>query len=194
MPALIIVGVVLLVLLAILIPLSVYTVSQQQYAVIERLGKFKTTSGPGLHFRVPLVDVVRGRISVRVQELTVNVNTKTSDNVFVDLTIAVQYFVENDDIWNAFYKLTNPAVQMESYIFDVVRATVPSMELDEVFTNKEAIAAEIKTALDKQMKDFGFTIAKALVNDIRPAENVVAASSASPITATTRNQKMLVIQ
>ena len=77
--------------------------------------------------------------------------------------------------WNAFYKLTNPAVQMESYIFDVVRATVPSMELDDVFTNKEAIAAEIKTALDAQMKDFGFTIAKALVNDIRPAENVVAA-------------------
>lgn len=168
-------GIILLALLILFGVLSFYTVSQQEYAVIERLGKFHKISGPGFHARVPIVDAIRGKLSVRVQELTVNVNTKTKDNVFVDLAIAVQFYIESDDIWNAFYKLTNPAVQMESYIFDTVRATVPSMELDDVFTNKEAIAAEIKAALDEQMKDYGFTIAKALVNDIRPAANVVGA-------------------
>lgn len=156
---------------------SIYTVSQQDYAVLERLGKFLKVSGPGLHFRVPIIDQVKGKITVRVRELNVKVNTKTSDNVFVDLAIAVQYYIRDNEksIWNAFYKLSQPQSQMESYIFDVVRATVPTMDIDSVFTEKERIAQEIKETLADTMEEYGFSIVKALVNDIQPASNVVEA-------------------
>jgi regulator of protease activity HflC (stomatin/prohibitin superfamily) len=109
-----------------LIVLAVFVVRQQTFAVIERWGKFNRVVSPGLHVKVPIMERVAGRVSVRVQELNVSIKTKTSDNVFVDLLIAVQYFVDGQDkVWDAFYKLTDPKQQMESWIFDNVRAKVP---------------------------------------------------------------------
>jgi regulator of protease activity HflC (stomatin/prohibitin superfamily) len=120
--------------------LSIYTVKQQTFAVAERFGRFSRVTAPGLHFRIPIVEIIAGRVSIRVNELNVKIRTKTNDNVFVDLLIAVQYFVDGKDkVWDAFYKLTNPQQQMESWIFDTVRARVPTMILDDVFEKKEEI-------------------------------------------------------
>ena len=113
--------------------LPFYTVTQQTSAVIERFGKFSRITAPGLHFKIPIIERVAGRVSVRVRELNVKVKTKTKDNVFVDLLIAVQYYVDRKSIWDAFYKLSSPKEQMESYIYDTVRAKVPTMNLDDVF-------------------------------------------------------------
>jgi regulator of protease activity HflC (stomatin/prohibitin superfamily) len=110
-----------------------------------------------------------------VRELNVEVKTKTFDNVFVDLLIAVQYYVTKEKVWDAFYKLTNPQTQMESFVFDTVRAKVPHMKLDEVFEKKEDIAQDIEEKLGEIMPEFGYIIKTALVNDIVPDSKVADA-------------------
>jgi len=160
----------------VLIALAIFVVKQQTFALVERWGKFTRVVGPGIHVKVPIMDRVAGRVSIRVQELNVSIKTKTNDNVFVDLLIAVQYFVDGEDkVWDAFYRLTNPQAQMESWIFDNVRAKVPGMTLDSVFENKEEIAKEIEESLSARLSEYGYKLVRALVNDIQPDKGVADA-------------------
>ena len=155
---------------------SIYTVKQQTFAVIERFGRFSRVTAPGLHFRIPIVETISGRVSIRVNELNVKIRTKTNDNVFVDLLIAVQYLVDGKDrVWDAFYKLTNPQQQMESWIFDTVRAKVPRMILDDVFEKKEEIATDVEESLTERLQYYGYSLVRALVNDIQPDAGVADA-------------------
>lgn len=147
---------------------SFFTVRQQYAAVLERLGKFTSVRGPGLHFKVPLIDKVSGKISLRVQQLDVMVETKTKDNVFVKLKVSVQFVVDPQNVYDAFYKLENPYEQINAYVFDVVRAEVPKLKLDYVFERKDDIANAIKNELEEAMSSYGYNIVKALVTDIDP--------------------------
>jgi len=139
---------------------------------VERFGRFRKIAGAGLNWKLPLIDKVAGRLSLRVQQLDVHVESKASDDVFVVLTIAVQYFVIEDKAKEAFYRLTNPHQQIESFVFDLVRAEVPKMTLDEVFQKKDAIAQAVKDDLSETMDQYGYGIVKALVNDIDPDHRV----------------------
>ncbi|MBN2238276.1 MAG: SPFH domain-containing protein [Dehalococcoidales bacterium] len=162
--------------IVILAILSIFTVKQQTFAVVERFGKFSRVTDPGLHFRIPIVESIAGRVSIRVNELNVKIRTKTNDNVFVDLLIAVQYFVDGKDkVWDAFYKLTNPQQQMESWVFDTVRAKVPTMILDDVFEKKEEIATDVEQSLTDRLQFYGYSLVRALVNDIQPDAGVADA-------------------
>jgi len=145
-----------------------FTVAQQTRAIVERFGRFLKVSDPGLHFKVPLIDRISGRITHRVRELEISVESKTKDDVFVDLLIAVQFFVrESDDaVRAAHYKLMNPQQQISSYVFDTV------MPIDNVFSEKEKIALAVKERLQDIMEEFGYTIMQALVNDIQPDAEV----------------------
>ncbi len=149
-----------------------FIVKQQTIAVVERLGKFSKDYGAGFNFKVPLIDKVVGRISLRIQQLDVIVETKTQDDVFVHLKISVQFQIQRDHVYNAFYKLQNPHEQITAFIFDTVRAEVPKMRLDDVFVKKEEIALAIQRELKEAMLDYGYDIVKALVTDIDPDENV----------------------
>ncbi len=151
-----------------------YTVTQQTNAVVERFGKFKKVARPGLGFKIPIVDQIAGRISLRVRQLDVKVETKTKDNVFVFVIVSVQYFVIPDKVVDAFYKLQNAEAQITSYVYDVVRARVPSITLDNVFETKDDIAQAVKLELEQIMDDFGYGIVKTLVTDIDPDANVKA--------------------
>lgn len=161
--------------LALLVVLTgFFTVEQQTSAVVERFGRFKDVVGPGLRWRIPVVDRISGRVSHRVQELEIKVESKTSDDVFVDLLIAVQSVVgeEVDTVKAAYYRLSNPQQQIASYVFDTVRALVPEMPVDEVFSEKDKIAASVKERLQDTMRGYGYTIVQSLVNDIQPDHNV----------------------
>jgi regulator of protease activity HflC (stomatin/prohibitin superfamily) len=151
-----------------------YTVQQQTRAVIERLGRFHFIADAGLNFKIPVIDRIAGTVTHRVRELEINVESKTRDDVFVDLLIAVQFYVaENSEaVKAAFYKLMNPQQQISSYVFDTVRALVPDMPVDEVFSEKDKIAAAVKERLEGIMDQFGYTILQSLVNDIQPAAKV----------------------
>jgi len=151
---------------------SFYTVDQQTCAIIERFGKFIRFATSGLHIKIPIIEKVRGRLSLRIQQLQVLVETKTQDNVFVKVMVAVQFFVVQDKIYDAFYKLTDAKEQITAFVFDVVRARVPGINLDDVFAKKDEIAIAVKNELSEVMSAFGYGILKALVTDIDPDEKV----------------------
>lgn len=147
---------------------GLYTVQQQTAAIIERFGKFKKVSTAGLNAKVPFIDRIAGRMSLRVQQLDVRVETKTNDNVFVFVIVSVQYYVLPTKVIDAFYRLQNAQAQITSFVFDTVRARVPGLILDDLFEKKDDIALAVKTELDSVMDDFGYGIMKALVTDIDP--------------------------
>lgn len=147
---------------------GIFTVKQQTAAIVERLGKFHSIKRSGLQFKVPFVDRLAGRVSLKVQQLDVNVETKTRDNVFVKLRVSVQYYILPDNVYDAFYRLENSNEQITAYVFDTVRAEVPKMKLDDVFERKDDIALAIRRELEGAMREYGYGIVKALVTDIDP--------------------------
>lgn len=163
---------ILLLTLLLLLFGTFFIVKQQSAAVIERFGKFVSTRHSGLQLKIPVIDRVAGRLSLRIQQLDVVIETKTKDDVFVKLKVSVQYKVIKDKVYDAFYKLDFPEDQITSYVFDVVRAEVPKMILDDVFEKKDDIAIAVKGELNDAMLDYGFDIIKTLVTDIDPDQQV----------------------
>jgi regulator of protease activity HflC (stomatin/prohibitin superfamily) len=151
-----------------------FTVEQRTTAIVQRLGKFLREAGPGTHVKIPAFDQVVGRVSLRVQQLDVEIETKTEDNVFVRMVVAVQFYVLPEKASDAFYKLDNANRQITSFVFDIVRAQVPKIKLDDVFEKKDDIANIVKSELEQVMEGFGYGILKALVTDIDPDAKVKA--------------------
>ena len=149
-----------------------FTVKQQTAAIIERFGKFQSIRQSGLHLKIPLIDSISGRLSLKIQQLDVLIETKTLDDVFVRLKVSVQFKVIKMKVYDAFYKLDYPHDQITSYVFDVVRAEVPKMKLDDVFVKKDDIAIAVKSELNQAMMDYGYDIIKTLVTDIDPDAQV----------------------
>ncbi len=160
----------LLILLA-----SFFIVKQQTAVIVERFGRFQSIRNSGLQMKIPLVDRLAGRLSLKIQQLDVIVETKTLDDVFVKLKVSVQYVVIRNKVYEAFYKLEYPHDQITSYVFDVVRAEVPKMKLDDVFVKKDDIAIAVKSELQDAMLEYGYDIIKTLVTDIDPDAQVKAA-------------------
>ncbi|AXG68913.1 FtsH protease regulator HflK [Kordia sp. SMS9] len=162
--------------LAIIILLGTFfIVKQQTAAIIERFGRFQSIRQSGLQLKIPLMDRIAGKLSLKIQQLDVIIETKTLDDVFVRLKVSVQYKVIRDKVYDAFYKLDYPHDQITSYVFDVVRAEVPKMKLDDVFVKKDDIAIAVKAELNDAMMEYGYDIIKTLVTDIDPDAQVKAA-------------------
>lgn len=158
--------------LALLIVKSVLIVTEQTSVVIERLGKFKTIATSGFGLMIPFIDRKAAIINLRVQQLDVTVETKTLDNVFVNLQVSVQYKVQRENVKDAYYSMDNPKNQIASYVFDDVRSEVPRLELDDVFARKEDIAVAVQQNIQESMNEYGYHIIKALITDIDPDHKV----------------------
>jgi regulator of protease activity HflC (stomatin/prohibitin superfamily) len=169
-------------------PLFFFTVEQQERAIVERFGKFVRVAGPGLQSKTPFVERVAGKMSLQVEQLNAEIETKTMDNVFVHVKLAVQYKVgaEAQQVQDAFYKLEDPEVQMQAYAFDVVRSHIPTMNLDEAYADADTIAMHIQETLHRQMAEYGYEVVKALVTNIEPDQRVKDAMN--NINAAQRNQ------
>ena len=159
-------------LIIILVPLTFFVVKQQSAAVIERFGKFTSIRHSGLQLKIPIIDRIAGKLSLKIQQLDVVVETKTKDDVFVKLKVSVQFQVIKTKVYDAFYKLDYPHDQITSYVFDVIRAEVPKMKLDDVFEKKNDIAVAVKSELNDAMIEYGYDIIKTLVTDIDPDAQV----------------------
>ena len=153
----------------------IFIVKQQTAAVIETFGRFSNIRQSGFQLKVPVVQRIAGRMSLKIQQLDVIIETKTLDNVFVKLKVSVQFKVIKDKVSDAFYKLDYPHDQITSYVFDVVRAEVPKMKLDDVFVKKDDVAIAVKAELNDAMVEYGYDIIKTLVTDIDPDAQVKAA-------------------
>tara|TARA_B000000565_G_scaffold3609_1_gene3159 strand:+ start:173 stop:1105 length:933 start_codon:yes stop_codon:yes gene_type:complete len=179
-----------------------FIVKQQSAAVVERFGKFVSVRQSGLQLKIPIIDNVAGRLSLRIQQLDVVVETKTKDDVFVKIKVSVQFKVIKEKVYDAFYKLDNPADQITSFIFDVVRAEVPKLILDDVFLKKDDIAIAVKSELQDAMTEYGYQIIKTLVTDIDPdaqvkeAMNRINASEREKVAAQFEGeaQKILIVE
>ncbi len=162
-------GLPIIIILGVFILFSAFfIVKQQTAAIIETFGRFSSIRNSGLQLKIPLVQRISGRINLKIQQLDVMVETKTKDDVFVKLKISVQYQVIKENVYDAFYKLQSPQDQITSYVFDVVRAEVPKMKLDDVFERKDNIAIAVKRELNEAMVNYGYDIIKTLVTDIDP--------------------------
>jgi len=159
-------------LILLLLFFGLFTVKQQTAYIIERFGKFRNIRSAGLQFKIPIIDRIASRLSLRIQQLDVVVETKTKDDVFVQLKISVQYQILKDKVYDAYYRLQNPHEQLTAYIFDLVRAEIPKMILDDVFEKKDEIAIAVKNDLKEAMLEYGYDIVKALVTDIDPDASV----------------------
>ncbi len=154
---------------------SFFTVETAHAGIVQRLGKFDRIAPPGLNFKIPFLDALVRTMSLQVQQLDVKVETKTKDNVFVQIPISVQFKVIPDHVYDAFYKLSDPIKQIESFVYNVILGHVPKMTLDETFEQQAQIAIDVKNSLDDSMKEFGYSIVKSLITDIVPDEKVKAA-------------------
>ena len=181
---------------------SFFTVSTAQVAVITRFGKFLRVADPGLNWKVPYFDSVTGLVSLRVNQITLTMETKTKDNVFVTIPISVQNRVRPEKVFDAFYKLSDPVAQIKSYVEQVILGHVPGMTLDEVFATQSSIAAAVKQELDADMAAFGYEIVNVLVTDIIPdakvksAMNDINAAQREQVAANARGEaeKILVVK
>jgi regulator of protease activity HflC (stomatin/prohibitin superfamily) len=181
---------------------SFFTVSTAQVAVITRFGRFLRAAEPGLNWKWPIIDTIAGKVSLRVNQITLTMETKTKDNVFVTIPISVQNKVRPDKVFDAFYKLANPVEQIQSYVEQVILGHVPGMTLDEVFASQSGIAAAVKQELDVDMAAFGYEIVNVLVTDIVPdakvksAMNDINAAQREQVAAAARGEaeKILVVK
>lgn len=174
-------------ILLVFVGLGVHVVRQQTARVVERFGRFKRILFPGLRFVIPFVDRVSRPVSLRVVQLDIKVDTKTEDNVFVKVPVAVQYQVDPDKVREAYYKLEDPEQQIQSYVFDIVRAEVPRKTLDDLFLSKDDISQAVQTSLQNVMNEYGFIIRRSLITDITPDAKVAAAMNS--INAAKRNRE-----
>jgi regulator of protease activity HflC (stomatin/prohibitin superfamily) len=147
---------------------SFFTVKQQTSIIIERFGKFNSIRHSGLQLKIPIIDRIAGKINLKIQQLDVIIETKTQDNVFVKLKVSVQFMVIKDNVYDAFYRLEYPHDQVTAYVFDVVRAEVPKLKLDDVFERKDDIAIAVKRELNEAMTTYGYDIINTLITDIDP--------------------------
>jgi regulator of protease activity HflC (stomatin/prohibitin superfamily) len=165
-------------------------IPERQSWVIQRLGKFSRISQPGLKFKIPIIESIASKENLRIQQLDVDVETKTLDDVFVILKISVQYRIITSKVYEAFYELDDPHAQIASYIFDEVRAEVPKLSLDDVFSKKDDVALAVRDNISSQMEKYGYKIVKTLITDINPDELVKA--SMNKINAAMRDKEAAV--
>jgi regulator of protease activity HflC (stomatin/prohibitin superfamily) len=166
---------------------SFFTIQTQQAAVIQRFGKFLRVATAGLNFKAPWIDSIVAMVDLRIQQFSALIETKTKDNVFVKIPVNVQYFIIPESVENAFYKLSNPKAQIESYVYNVILGHVPGMILDDVFFKQSEIAVDVKTQLEASMQPFGYGISKVLITDVIPDDRVKA--SMNSINAALRDQE-----
>jgi regulator of protease activity HflC (stomatin/prohibitin superfamily) len=172
---------------------TLYTVRTASAGVVERFGKFNRIVRPGLQMLVPYAEQVF-IVDLQVKQAQFQVETKTRDNVFVQIPVSVQYQVLDDKIYDAFYKLSSPQKQIESFVFNSILGHVPKLSLDETFEQQSGISVAVKTELDSIMSGFGFNILTALVTDIVPdvkvkdAMNDINAAQRAQVAAQARGE------
>ncbi len=168
-------AILIIALVIVFLVLGVYIVPQQKIYIIERLGKFNRVSGAGIHLMIPFIERRAAVMDMRILQLENTIVTKTKDDTFVSLKVAVQYRIDKARVYEAFYELSNPQDQIKSYIEDSVRNSVPDITLDQTFSQKDEIALQVKSLLQEKMTQFGYSIISTLITDIQPDQAVVNA-------------------
>lgn len=190
----------LILIVAFIAGFSVKIVKQQDAAVVEWLGKYSRTLGPGLHFIIPVIESIRSRVSLRIQEIKAEVEVKTKDNMFVALPVSIMIVVDAESAANAYYKLEekDPGNQIKTWVLNSVRSIASSMSLQELFSDREHIINQVKEVLSTKLKEYGYQIEDVLVDqpsvpdDVQHSFNRVVAAQREAEAATQEGQAVKV--
>ncbi|GAA4537867.1 SPFH domain-containing protein [Pseudonocardia xishanensis] len=168
----VLVVVVLIVLFAIItVVKSVQIVPQATAAVIERLGKYKTTQDPGLAFLVPFVDRIRERIDLREQVVSFPPQPViTQDNLTVNIDTVV-YFRVNDPK-SAVYEISNYITGVEQITTTTLRNVVGGMTLEETLTSRDQINSVLRGELDDATGRWGIRVERVEIKAIDPPPSI----------------------
>jgi regulator of protease activity HflC (stomatin/prohibitin superfamily) len=168
---------------------TVKIVQERTAKIVQRFGSFSRVLHPGINFCIPLVETIAGTVNLKVQQLDIHIETKTQDDVFVKLQVSVHVQIMTNKVQEAFYELDDPYGQISSYIFDTVRAEVPKLDLDDVFSRKDDIATAVKAELSEHMDKYGYRIVQTLITDIDP--DALVKESMNRINAAKRNKEAI---
>lgn len=168
---------------------TIKIVQEKTAKVVQRLGSFNRVLHPGINFCIPFLETIAGTVNLKVQQLDIQIETKTNDDVFVKLQVSVHVQIMKSKVQDAFYELEDPYGQISSYIFDTVRAEVPKLDLDDVFSRKDDIATAVKTELSEHMDKYGYKIVQTLITDIDP--DALVKESMNRINAAKRNKEAI---
>ncbi len=149
-------------------------ISSSNIGIIERFGRFYKIAEPGLFFKLPIVDNLKYEMDMRKSQMIITVDTKTSDNVFCKVIVAVIYSVKQDGIYHAVYGYDNFKQLVDSYVQNEIRSELTRLTLDESFLQKLTMSDNVKKSL-KENISFGYNIHEVLINDIEPDPKVRAA-------------------
>jgi len=171
--------IILIVIIVVLVLSTGYVVRQQHVAVIERLGRFHGFAGPGFHVKFPFIDITHD-VSLMTEDEHMTFDAKTSDNVTIELDVSIQYHVDYGDVekgadsgvYRSFYTLQDPVGQMQDYLADALRSQIPARTLDEVFSEKDAIAHAIDEVVAAKMLDYGYVLVTTLITRIKLPQEV----------------------
>lgn len=168
-----VIGIVVAIIVIMLLAASIYIVPQQQAFIIERFGKYTgKIKFAGIHARIPFVDRIAMKTNMRVNQLNVQLETKTLDNVFVTVVASTQFRVNPENVATAYYELRDPAGQLRSYMEDALRSAIPALTLDDAFARKDDVAFDVQKTVGQEMSRFGFTVVKTLITAIDPSPQV----------------------
>jgi regulator of protease activity HflC (stomatin/prohibitin superfamily) len=168
---------------------TIKIVQERSAKIVQRLGSFNRTLHPGINFCIPVIENIAGTVNLKVQQLDIHIETKTHDDVFVKLQVSVHVQIMKNKVKEAFYELDDPYGQISSYIFDTVRAEVPKLDLDDVFSRKDDIATAVKAELSEHMDKYGYKIVQTLITDIDP--DSLVKESMNRINAAKRNKEAI---
>lgn len=143
--------------------------------MIENCGSFSRLASAGCVCLLFPMENIQGVVSLKVRQLDVVCDTKTKDNVFVKVSVAVQYCVVSEKVSQAFYKLTDHRAQIRAYVFDGIRSSLPKLDLDAAYASKDEIAESVQGSLASLMSEYGYEIKNVLVIDLEPDAAVKAA-------------------
>ena len=163
--------IILLVLIIILLVTNIRVVPQATEFVIERLGTYYTTWETGLHFKVPLVDRVAKRISLKEQVMDFAPQLViTKDNVTMQIDTIVFYQVTDAKLYT--YGVERPILAIESLTATTLRNIIGDMELDHTLTSRDVINSRITAALDQATDKWGIKVNRVELKNIVPPRDI----------------------
>ncbi|EKF98437.1 hypothetical protein TCSYLVIO_010664 [Trypanosoma cruzi] len=160
-----------------------FCVSTSSLGIVESCGKFQRIANPGCQCLIPCVETVRGRVTLKLQYASVNVETKTKDNALVLITACLHYRVLPEEATNAFYRFANPEKQIGSFAANVIRGEVPKYTLDEVFVASRNIKHAVEEELKERLSQYGFVLEATLVTQIEPSTELQQAIAQTQLNA-----------
>ena len=166
-----IIGVILFILFFVIIISNIAVVQQSRAYVIERLGAFQTVWGVGLHFKVPFIDRIARRVSLKEQVLDYPPQPViTKDNVTMQIDTVVYFQITDPKLYA--YGVEQPMAAMETLTATTLRNIIGDLELDQTLTSRDVVNTKMRAILDEATDPWGIKVNRVELKNILPPADI----------------------